>query len=369
MPDLEIFVSWSQTASRKAAEFLKQWLPKVLPGAKPWMSKIDITKGKPWFSSISEQLPRSQVCIICVTPENVESPWLYYEAGAIAHARDEALICAYLLAVEPRELAGTPLGQYQATTFEKDDTWRMIQSINALLESPHSENLLRGNFDGRWPALQKKFAMILEHLAKQKPGEAATSVEDEAAALGAEAKHILMEAARDSRGSVHMGKTNFGFSLQTNGQVLCDRDDPRIEAAYRSAMNDLVSRGVLEPRGSKGETFTLTKQGYDLADLLSRAARNQTPAALAPAYDDNDILALLQGWLGARSTEQNLAPIQFAQVDKDLNLPPGSAKRLLEQAAQKYHYLADVRGENVITFKEGNRQLNAPFVFNPKGPW
>jgi|ERR1051326_2559909 hypothetical protein len=50
MAELEIFVSWSKSGSRQIAEALKEWLPHVLPGAKPWMSSEDITKGVPWLS-------------------------------------------------------------------------------------------------------------------------------------------------------------------------------------------------------------------------------------------------------------------------------------------------------------------------------
>src|SRR5262249_13754043 len=154
------------------AEALKEWLPKVLPGTKPWMSKVDITKGRPWFASISTQLSRSSVCIICVTQENVGSPWLYYEAGAISHVRNDTLICAYLIGVEPGALSGTPLGQYQCTVFDKDDTWLLIQDMNGTLENSHADELLRGNFDRQWPALQKKLAKIAEEMEEQKPAEA-----------------------------------------------------------------------------------------------------------------------------------------------------------------------------------------------------
>jgi hypothetical protein len=62
--EFEIFVSWSRPGSRQAAEAFKEWLPEALPGAKPWMSKEDISKGRPWFASVSEQLSRSKACLV-----------------------------------------------------------------------------------------------------------------------------------------------------------------------------------------------------------------------------------------------------------------------------------------------------------------
>ena len=136
MAEFEIFISWSKSSSHQAAEAFQEWLPEALPGVKPWVSSEDITKGTPWFSAISDQLARSRACLICVTPENVGSQWLYYEAGAIAHAMRGALICPYLIGVKPSELSGTPLGQYQITVFDKDDTWRLIRDINTRRASP-----------------------------------------------------------------------------------------------------------------------------------------------------------------------------------------------------------------------------------------
>ena len=57
MADLEILVSWSRPASHEAVQaFRGGRLPEVLPGVKPWLSSEDITKGTPWFASLSAQL-------------------------------------------------------------------------------------------------------------------------------------------------------------------------------------------------------------------------------------------------------------------------------------------------------------------------
>ncbi len=170
MADLEVFVSWSRPASHQAAGAFKEWLPGVLPGVRPWMSSEDITKGTPWFSSISSQLSRSGACLILVTPENVGSSWLFYEAGAIAHAMQGALICPYLVDVKAGELSGTPLGQYQVTVFDKGDTWLLVRALNDRLAAPHHADVLRGNFDTKWPLLQCKLAQVAA-AAKKPPDE------------------------------------------------------------------------------------------------------------------------------------------------------------------------------------------------------
>ena len=39
----------------------------------------------------------------------------------------------------------------------------------------------------------------------------------------------------------------------------------------REAVNDLVSRQLLEARGDMGEAFALARRGWDLADKLARS--------------------------------------------------------------------------------------------------
>jgi hypothetical protein len=262
--DFEIFVSWSRPSSRQAAEAFKDWLPEALPGVKPWMSSEDITKGTSWFKAISDQLSRSRACLICITPENVNSSWLYYEAGATAHAIPEALICPYLIEVKPSALSGTPLGSYQVTIFDKEDTWRLVRSLHSKLDTAHDEGLLRKAFDRSWPSLQKKLAKVVTLVTTPDPPD-----KPDAPDLSDEAKRVLMETSKDDRGVLSMTKTMRGFDLTTHGLQLVDGNDARLEAAYREAVNDLVSRKLLEPRGDTGESFALTKSGWTLGDKLT----------------------------------------------------------------------------------------------------
>jgi hypothetical protein len=266
MAELEIFLSWSRHASHEAAKILKEWLPEALPDSKPWMSSEDITKGTPWFASISAQLSRSPVCLICITPENIGSPWLYYEAGAIAHAMQGALVCPYLIGVEAGDVAGTPLGQFQCTVADKSDTWLLIQSINRRLESPHDERLLRRAFDACWPSLQRRLGKVVVDLTTEQPAE---EVNDD---LSNESKLVLVKTSQDEHGNLMMLVDSGGFHLQAAGEALCEPENPRVEAAYRSAVNDLVSRGLLELEWARdgNEGFRITKAGYAAADKLQQ---------------------------------------------------------------------------------------------------
>src|SRR6266436_9436642 len=159
---MDVILSWSGSQSRKVAESLHNWLKDVLPGIKPWISTEDITKGTAWFSALLGRLEAARLCIICITPENVRSPWLYFEAGAIAGKSTDARLCSYLIGVDGNQLANGPLGQFQWTAAERGDTWKLLRDINRHLQSgAHNEVLLEGNFEQKWPQLKRILDAVL----------------------------------------------------------------------------------------------------------------------------------------------------------------------------------------------------------------
>ena len=78
---MDVLISWSKKQSKEMAVVFHSWLPKVVPGFKPWMSSKDIDKGKQWFSELQDFLGEASSCVIFVTAENVRSPWIYYETA------------------------------------------------------------------------------------------------------------------------------------------------------------------------------------------------------------------------------------------------------------------------------------------------
>jgi hypothetical protein len=350
--ELHVFVSWSSSKSHQVAKALKEWLPKVLPEAKPWVSSLDIRKGKPWFAAISDQLAKSLAGIICVTPENVSAPWIYYEAGAIAQALadPQCVVCSYLVGVSAGELAKTPLGQLQLTAANKDDTWLMIQSLNLCLTTPHSEKLLKPTFNSKWPSLQKKLEKIV---GSATPPAAPPPPSPPPTPLYDLAQRILLAAAAGKNQTIRMNEDmRNGFSLRAGEETICVTRDAQEEAKGRAAVEELERRGMIRDRGNQREVFVLTDRGHGFVETVQANAAPHVPAGPA-LTDDKDILVVMQGWLAKKMRGTRTQPITFAEVDKEMNLQPGTSARLLEQAANNMGWVADAKGPSVIKFRHG----------------
>lgn len=153
---MKVFISWSGELSRSVAEALREWIPTVLQAVIPWMSSEDIDKGARWSSDIAGELSETKFGIICVTPDNLEAPWLNFEAGALSKTIEKTLVCPYLLGLKPSDLRG-PLVQFQASVTEKEDTRRLISTLNtALGEDGLPDRKLEKTFEVWWPDLEKQ---------------------------------------------------------------------------------------------------------------------------------------------------------------------------------------------------------------------
>jgi len=93
-------------------------------------------------------------------------------------------------------------------------------------------------------------------------------------ALSKEARTLLVAAAADPSGLVLYEKFGAAVDLHTNGvSLLTDKSDHRAVAAWESALQELVDRGLLGARGDRGEVYEITKKGYDAAAAESRTGR------------------------------------------------------------------------------------------------
>jgi len=89
------------------------------------------------------------------------------------------------------------------------------------------------------------------------------------ARLSSEAKRLLTEAAKDRNGNIMRYRTMGGLTIGTNRITLNEKGNPRSEAIWESAIEELVQLGLISEQGYKGQSFGVTAKGYEVADKLS----------------------------------------------------------------------------------------------------
>jgi hypothetical protein len=166
---MKVFISWSGSPSGEIAEQLRDWLPLILPAAKPFITRADINKGANWPGAIRHELEQSHYGIVCLTGGNVSSAWLAFEAGALSKQL-ESRVATVLFGLNHNEVP-LPLGMFQGTSFNETDMRLLINSMNtaADLEERRSEKDLDKVFSRFWPDLNDPVTSILSAHASEEP--------------------------------------------------------------------------------------------------------------------------------------------------------------------------------------------------------
>src|SRR4029077_2327530 len=130
----KIFLCWSKTRSKRIAEGGARLLPQIIKGIQPIVS-TEFRKGKEWSRLLRRDLDQARTGIVFLTPENVDAPWIHFEAGAPAAGvgHRDGDVFTYLYGFDPGQLAG-PLSAYHSTVATKDDTERLVRDLCATLE-------------------------------------------------------------------------------------------------------------------------------------------------------------------------------------------------------------------------------------------
>src|SRR5258708_1755565 len=121
--DVKVFISWSGDLSRALAVELRQWLPMVVHQVDAWISGREIGPGQRWALALGRELAESHFGIICLTADNLESPWILFEAGAVSRSL-EARVVPLLFGIKPSDLAG-PRAQFQSVQADRSEERRV----------------------------------------------------------------------------------------------------------------------------------------------------------------------------------------------------------------------------------------------------
>ena len=150
-----------------------QWLEQCIQSVDVFFSTEDIEKGDNWQLKLSNELRDANYGVICVTPENIDAPWLHFEAGALSKMLDSKVM-VLAINVNFTDIKG-PLKSFQATKLEKDDIFRLLKSINNVQEKPLTEEKLKISFEAFWPQFEKEMENLKKYSIKTKSEKKSSS--------------------------------------------------------------------------------------------------------------------------------------------------------------------------------------------------
>lgn len=166
---MRIFISWSMEESHRIALALRRLFQAVVPGAQSWISSEDIEPGARWSHVLAAELEASSFGIVCLVPANLDSPWVHFEAGAIAKSVAEGRLIPVVRRVTLNDIPG-PLRQFQAVLCDEAGIHRLVRILNDRTESPVPDTDLE-------EAFQRSFPEFLQEIESVSPdiGEAEVS--------------------------------------------------------------------------------------------------------------------------------------------------------------------------------------------------
>lgn len=107
----------------------REWLPSVIQELEPYVSSEDIDKGARWSTDIAKELSDSKFGILCVTRDNLNAPWLTFEAGALSKTMDESFVSPFLFDIKRPEV-DEPILQFQSSVFDEEDLKKLVTTLN-----------------------------------------------------------------------------------------------------------------------------------------------------------------------------------------------------------------------------------------------
>ena len=152
---MNIFISFSGSSSKAAAEHVHEWLLNVFQNINVWMSAHDLGAGTLWSGELHRRLKEADFGILCLTEENQVAPWILYEAGCLVMSVEAGRVVPLLIDLQIGQLK-YPLCQLQSVTANEDGLRRLVESLNKANPSPLAPDRLAKTFDKWWPELREK---------------------------------------------------------------------------------------------------------------------------------------------------------------------------------------------------------------------
>jgi hypothetical protein len=260
---MKVFLSWSGERSQGIAEALRDWLPKVIQAVQPWMSAVDIERGARWSTDIASELGQTSFGVLCLTPENLDAPWIHFEAGALSKTLEKTFVCPYLFELEPADLKG-PLVQFNAAKATREDTLKLVHTVNDAQEAPLLKAVLEESYEVWWPKLEERLSSLPRPQFEVKHSRSEREILEE-----------LLDLVREQAKTNTSRLDSLGLfdSVENTDGAAWIPNEGFIPGAY--VQHSKYGRGLILRREGKGVTTRLTVSfpGFGQKKLVERYAQ------------------------------------------------------------------------------------------------
>ncbi len=244
----KVFLSHKGCDKPKVREF-KETLE--LLGFRPWLDEDAMTAGVELERGISQGFKDSCAVVFFVTPSFKDEKYLATEVNYTIREKrskgDHFQIITLCLHGDNGDKGQVPaLLQPYVWKTPKSDLEALQEILRAL---PISVGAIKWKDDG----------------ASTTTGESKSNISKKNKQLSKESTELLNEAVAGD-GTIIALHTSGGFHIQAARREFGDQGDPRSEATWQAALDELVRRGYIRDRGHKSEVFGVTKEGYEYAD-------------------------------------------------------------------------------------------------------
>jgi 8-oxo-dGTP pyrophosphatase MutT (NUDIX family) len=150
---VKVFISWSGETSKRVALALKELIQLCLAPVEAFVSSEDLALGSTWQPLLEKELSASDVGILCLTADSIQSPWVLFEAGAMLRAK---LLIPYLVDLGTADLP-PPLRAYHAGSGD-EATAKMLFSISEAAGLAIGGSVMKQRFDAFWPPIKARIS-------------------------------------------------------------------------------------------------------------------------------------------------------------------------------------------------------------------
>ncbi|UPU39324.1 toll/interleukin-1 receptor domain-containing protein [Erysipelothrix sp. Poltava] len=146
---MKVFFSWSGAKSNHIAKHFRELLENIYYDIDIYFSDQDIGAGDKWRSNIENGLDNNDLGIIFLTPDNLSSKWIYFEAGALSKVMSNENIVPIIYDLKPTDIS-EPLASFQAKSIEKNQILDVVLKIGKLMQFQPNSSVTERTFDLSW---------------------------------------------------------------------------------------------------------------------------------------------------------------------------------------------------------------------------